>query len=116
MFTLPVLTLVASTFVASTVWASPVVTPAVPVIVPTGTVSDIDVAQCLLSLQCCQATASLPAIPASLTSLLPLPTDLPIPIPTLGPLAGFECSSATDLDILGNQWYVVSDILAVIST
>ncbi|TBU54217.1 hypothetical protein BD310DRAFT_828458 [Dichomitus squalens] len=65
-------------------------------------IETIPLAQCLATVECCQSTLSLPTIPVdSLTSILPLPSGLPIP--TLGPLAGFECSAATDLDILGNQ-------------
>ena len=87
--------------------ASPLATLApTPASIAAPSAETIPLAQCLASVQCCQSTVSLPTVPVdSLTSVLPLPSGLPIP--TLGPMAGFECSSATDLDILGNQWYAL---------
>ena len=88
------------------VLASPLITqPPTPVASAAPAAETIPLAQCLASVECCQSTIPLPSLPIdSLTSLLPLPSGLPLP--TLGPLVGFECSSATDLDILGNQWCV----------
>ncbi len=114
MFSLSLLTLVAS---AVLVRASPITTPALAVDsaalpTPTVPVSEIDVAQCVLDgqLQCCQETFSVPDLGiGSLTSLLPLPTG--ISLPSLGPLIGVQCSSATDLDILGNKWSVHLSVL-----
>ena len=89
------------------VLASPLATlPPTAVSSAAPSVETIPLAQCLATVECCQSTISLPTVPVdSLTSVLPLPSGLPIP--TLGPMAGFECSSATDLDILGNQWYAL---------
>ncbi len=68
----------------------------------------IPLLSCLASIDCCQMVLTLPVLPADgITSILgPLGITAPIPIPTLGPMAGLLCSPATDLDILGNQWYV----------
>lgn len=87
-------------------FASPIITQApTPVSSAALAAETIPLSQCLTSVVCCQSTIDLPTVPVdSLTSILPLPSG--IPIPTLGPKAGFQCSSATDLDILGNQWYV----------
>ncbi|EIW52870.1 uncharacterized protein TRAVEDRAFT_75121 [Trametes versicolor FP-101664 SS1] len=64
----------------------------------------IPLLSCLVSIECCQMVLTLPVLPASLTGILaPLGLTAPIPIPTLGPMAGLICSPATDLDILGNQ-------------
>ena len=89
--------------------ATPVITPAPGAadkrqLLPTGTLTTLPIASCLANIECCANTLSVPVLPASLTSLLPGVTDLPIPIPTLGPLVGLECSSADDLSIIGNQW------------
>ncbi|KAI0366468.1 hypothetical protein BV20DRAFT_914110, partial [Pilatotrama ljubarskyi] len=61
----------------------------------------IPIADCLFSVECCQQILTLPVIPASFTTLLPI--TAPVPIPTLGPLAGLLCSDASDLDPLTNQ-------------
>ncbi|KAI0667379.1 hypothetical protein C8Q78DRAFT_959365, partial [Trametes maxima] len=65
----------------------------------------IPLASCLLNIECCQQVVTLPVIPGSLTSLLGglLPISAPVPIPTLGPMAGLLCSKVDDLDILTNQ-------------
>ena len=91
--------------------ASPVITPPpVPAALnaaaaaPTAAAETIPVASCLLNIECCQNTVSLPDLSGALTSLLPGVTSLPIPLPTLGPLVGVQCSAATDANILGNQW------------
>ena len=87
--------------------ATPLITPppVVDAAVPTPAVAaTIPLASCLLNIECCQNTVSLPDLSGALTSLLPGVTSLPIPLPTLGPLVGVQCSAATDLNILGNQW------------
>ena len=91
-------------------FASPLITlPPTPASSAALSAATIPIAQCLTSVVCCQSTIDLPTVPVdSLTSILPLPSG--IPIPTLGPKAGFQCSSATDLDILGNQWYAYQAI------
>ncbi|KAI0631632.1 hypothetical protein C8Q77DRAFT_1219049 [Trametes polyzona] len=88
-----------------------------PVITPPPVASEADALQaragpaltiplvsCLLNVKCCDTVLTLPVLPLdSLVSTLLPGVTLPIPIPTLGPLAGLLCSPATDLDILGNQ-------------
>ncbi|KAH9939671.1 uncharacterized protein BXZ73DRAFT_43357 [Epithele typhae] len=69
---------------------------------PGADITTLPVASCLASVECCQQTVSLPVLPASFTTLLSGVT-VPVPVPTLGPLAGVTCSSATALDIVGNQ-------------
>ncbi|KAI0740333.1 hypothetical protein C8Q76DRAFT_790803 [Earliella scabrosa] len=97
MFALPLLTLAISVTVGL-VQAGPLLATAPDVELapasPTSPVSEIDIAQCLLEVQCCQDTIPVP-------SILPTGVSLPIPLPTLGPLIGLECSSA--FDIIGNK-------------
>ncbi|KAI0653692.1 hypothetical protein C8Q70DRAFT_1059104 [Cubamyces menziesii] len=61
----------------------------------------IPLADCLFSVECCQQVFTLPVLPLSLTTALPI--TAPIPLPTLGPLAGVDCSDASDLDPITNQ-------------
>ncbi|KAI0776892.1 hypothetical protein BD413DRAFT_454221, partial [Trametes elegans] len=68
---------------------------------PTSIPLEIAASDCLLNIECCQSVLTLPVLPASFTTLLPIAP--PIPVPTLGPLAGIECSRISDLDIIGNQ-------------
>ncbi|KAH9895763.1 hypothetical protein C8Q73DRAFT_789563 [Cubamyces lactineus] len=61
----------------------------------------IPLADCLFSVECCQQVFTLPVLPLSFTTALPI--TAPIPLPTLGPLAGIDCSDASDLDPITNQ-------------
>ncbi|RDX44322.1 hypothetical protein OH76DRAFT_1359698 [Lentinus brumalis] len=107
MISLSMLALALSAFVVTTVRGSPLITPApaldLPSSVPTAAAaaSTIGIAQCLATIQCCQSTIPVDdVIPASIATLIP---TLPVPLPTLGPLLGVQCSAATDLNIIGNQ-------------
>ena len=99
MFALPLLTLAVSVTVGM-VQAGPLLATISDVELaaasPTSPVSDIDIAQCLFEVQCCLQTIPVP-------SILPTEVSLPLPLPTLGPLIGLQCSSA--FDIIGNKWY-----------
>lgn len=74
----------------------------------------IPLADCLFSVECCQQVFTLPVLPLSLTTALPI--TAPIPLPTLGPLAGVDCSDASDLDPITNQWYVVHSVTVFVAT
>ncbi|OJT15439.1 hypothetical protein TRAPUB_8002 [Trametes pubescens] len=61
-------------------------------------VSTIPLSSCTLFVECCQQVLTVPVIPASFTALLP--SDLaPIPLPTLGPVVGIQCTPATSANI-----------------
>ena len=101
MFALSLLALAAVAAASPVITAPPVVERAAPT---PADITTIPVVSCLANIECCAATATVPLDPGSIATLLPGLTSLPIPLPTLGPLLGFMCSSATDLSILGNQW------------
>ncbi|KAI0740220.1 hypothetical protein C8Q76DRAFT_609479 [Earliella scabrosa] len=105
MFTLPLLTIAAS---AVLVQAGPLITAAPPADLSSASptpVSAIDIGQCEINLQCCNSLVPVIDIPIGTLTLSVLPTGSPVTIPvlSLGPYLGFECSSATDLDIFGNR-------------
>ncbi|KAH9895765.1 hypothetical protein C8Q73DRAFT_618881, partial [Cubamyces lactineus] len=59
---------------------------------------------CQVSVECCQQVLTLPVLTLSFTTDLRVPITAPTPIPTLGPLAGVDCSDAsTNFDPVANQ-------------